>query len=56
MATMTAKRASVEADVEGARHAGLLAVWINRHGVDWPEGIGRPQHEIAALDELAALL
>ncbi|MCH8025399.1 MAG: HAD-IA family hydrolase [Chloroflexi bacterium] len=44
------------ADIEGARHAGLRAVWINRHGVDWPEGIGRPQHEIASLDELAALL
>ncbi len=45
MATMTAKRASVEADIEGARH-----------GVDWPEYIGRPQYEIASLDELAALL
>ena len=44
------------ADIEGARHAGLRAVWINRHGADWPEGIGRPQHEIASLDELAALL
>ncbi len=44
------------ADIEGARHAGLRAVWVNRHGVDWPEGIGRPQHEIATLDELAALL
>lgn len=44
------------ADIEGARHAGLRAVWVNRHGVDWPEGIGRPQHEIASLDELAALL
>ena len=44
------------ADVEGARHAGLRAVWINRHGIDWPEDIGPPQYEIASLDELAALL
>ena len=44
------------ADIEGARHAGLRAVWINRHGVEWPEDIGRPQHEIATLAELAALL
>lgn len=44
------------ADVEGARHAGLLAVWINRHGADWPEDIERPHHEIASLAELAALL
>ena len=44
------------ADVEGARHASLRAVWINRHGVDWPEDIERPEYEIASLDELAALL
>ena len=44
------------ADVEGARHAGLRAVWINRHGADWPEYIRRPQYEIGSLDELAALL
>ena len=48
--------ASVEAAIEGARHVGLRAVWVNRHGVDWPEDIARPQHEIASLDELAALL
>ncbi len=53
---MMAKRASVEADIEGARHAGLRAVWVNRHGIDWPEDIGRPQYEIATLAELAALL
>ncbi|MCH8066456.1 MAG: hypothetical protein IIC90_11635 [Chloroflexi bacterium] len=40
----------------GARHVGLRAVWINRHGADWPEDIKRPPYEFASLDELAALL
>jgi 2-haloalkanoic acid dehalogenase type II len=44
------------ADIEGARHAGLRAVWLNRHGIAWPEDIAPPPAVIRSLDELPALL
>jgi 2-haloalkanoic acid dehalogenase type II len=44
------------ADMEGARHAGLRSVWINRHGAAWPEDLKRPDAEIHRLDEVPALL
>lgn len=44
------------ADVEGARRAGLGAVWVNRGGVVWPDGLEPPAHEVDALDALVALL
>ena len=44
---------SAWADVAGARHAGLRAVWINRYLVDWPDDIDPPEAMIASLDELA---
>jgi 2-haloalkanoic acid dehalogenase type II len=44
------------ADVAGARNAGLRAVWLNRHGVAWPDDIAPPDAQIASLVELAAVL
>ncbi|HET7202603.1 MAG TPA: HAD family hydrolase [Steroidobacteraceae bacterium] len=41
-----------EADVEGARGAGVLPVWLNRAGVAWERESPAPAIEIASLDEL----
>ena len=43
-------------DVEGARHAGLGAVWINRHNASWPEDVERPPAVVTTFEELVALL
>ena len=43
-------------DIEGARHAGLRAVWINRHGASWPEDIEPPPAVVTTIEELVALL
>jgi 2-haloalkanoic acid dehalogenase type II len=43
-------------DVAGARNAGMRAVWLNRHGRDWPEDIQPPEMTITSLAELAAAL
>lgn len=45
-----------EADVEGARVAGLVSVWMNRSGAPWAAPFAPPDHEIADLDELVALV
>lgn len=44
------------ADIAGARHAGLRAAWVNRHGARWPDDIDPPTAEIASLSELADVL
>ena len=44
------------ADVEGARRAGLAAVWVDRFGRDWPGECAPPEHRVRDLHELAALL
>ena len=44
------------ADIEGARHAGLRAVWLNRHGTEWPHDMEPPEITIVSLNELAGLL
>jgi FMN hydrolase / 5-amino-6-(5-phospho-D-ribitylamino)uracil phosphatase len=44
------------ADVAGARAAGLGTVWMNRGGAAWPADLPRADHEVADLDELAALI
>jgi 2-haloalkanoic acid dehalogenase type II len=44
------------ADVAGARHAGLRAVWLNRHGASWPDDIEPPEAEIGTLDGLLSLV
>jgi putative hydrolase of the HAD superfamily len=42
-------------DVEGARRAGFLAVWLNRRGERWPHA-EPPDLEIRTLDQLAPAL
>ena len=44
------------ADIEGARHAGMRAVWINRHDATWPDDIAPPASTVTSLGELGALL
>lgn len=44
------------ADVEGARRAGLHAVWVDRFGRAWPEGLEPPAHTVKDLAGLADLL
>jgi 2-haloalkanoic acid dehalogenase type II len=43
-------------DIEGARHAGMRAVWINRHDASWPEDIEPPPAVARSLEELVELL
>jgi putative hydrolase of the HAD superfamily len=45
-----------EADVEGARAAGVLPVWLNREAAAWPRESAPPELTIRGLDELAAAL
>ncbi|HEX5651408.1 MAG TPA: HAD family hydrolase [Steroidobacteraceae bacterium] len=45
-----------EADVEGARAAGLLPVWLNRAGSTWTRRSPAPGVEITSLDELPVAL
>ena len=45
-----------EFDVEGARAAGLRAVWVNRNGNEWPRDLEPPERTIADLRELDELL
>jgi len=45
-----------EADVEGARRAGLQAVWIDRFGREWPGHLEPPAHRVRDLDELVRSL
>ena len=45
-----------EFDVEGARAAGLRAVWLNRDGHEWPGGLTPPERTISNLRELDELL
>jgi len=43
-------------DVEGARSAGIDAVWINRENREWPEELPAPRRTVRDLHELADLL
>jgi putative hydrolase of the HAD superfamily len=43
-------------DVEAARALGLAAVWVNRAGLDWPNQLEPPLHEVADLSALEAWL
>jgi putative hydrolase of the HAD superfamily len=42
-------------DVVGARGAGMLPIWINRAGVDWPSDLEPAAHSITSLAELVLL-
>jgi FMN hydrolase / 5-amino-6-(5-phospho-D-ribitylamino)uracil phosphatase len=44
------------ADVIGPRNAGMQTVWVNRGALTWPEELTPPDHVIADLDGLVALL
>ena len=43
-------------DVVGSVDAGYQAVWINREGVQWPDHLPPPRHEVTDLHQLEALL
>jgi putative hydrolase of the HAD superfamily len=43
-------------DVEGARRAGMRAVWVDREQMAWPEDLEPPAHRVTNLTELAELL
>lgn len=43
-------------DVEGARQAGMHAIWMNRTGMAWPELLAPPEYVVDNLDALATLL
>jgi putative hydrolase of the HAD superfamily len=45
-----------EFDVDGARSAGLRAVWVNRNGAVWPGSLPRPDGIVRDLEELDRLL
>lgn len=45
-----------EMDVDGARAAGLVAVWLNREGLTWPETLRQPAKTVTNLHELDSLL
>lgn len=45
-----------EHDVDGARRAGMLPVWINRGDAVWPQGLPQPLYSVKNLHELAHLL
>lgn len=45
-----------EADVIGARRAGVTPVWLNRPRVPWPVEAPPPEYAVASLSELAPLL
>ena len=45
-----------EADVEGARAAGVLPIWLNRARMDWPLPSPAPGLVVARLDELPDVL
>jgi len=44
------------ADVDGARAAGMCAVWIDRFDRPWPDDIEPPAHRVRDLAELVTLL
>jgi FMN hydrolase / 5-amino-6-(5-phospho-D-ribitylamino)uracil phosphatase len=43
-------------DVVGARGAGMQAIWIDRHGGEWPPEIEPAVHTVRSLTELTQLL
>jgi putative hydrolase of the HAD superfamily len=45
-----------EADVEGARRAGVLPIWLSRDGAPWPAPLPAPSLHIRTLGELRAVL
>jgi putative hydrolase of the HAD superfamily len=40
-------------DVQAARRLGIAAVWVNRHGHVWPQGLSEPLFTVTDLHQLA---
>lgn len=40
-------------DVQAARSLGIAAVWVNRHGRAWPQGLPEPLFTVTDLNQLA---
>jgi FMN phosphatase YigB (HAD superfamily) len=47
---------NAEIDVAGAKGVGMGAIWINRDGGAYPEGLPAPDHAVAALPEIRGVL
>lgn len=45
-----------ELDIEGARRAGMRAIWINRGQAAWPAQVEPADHSVESLSELVELL
>ncbi|AMN45806.1 hypothetical protein ACG33_01525 [Steroidobacter denitrificans] len=45
-----------ELDVEGARRAGMQAIWMNRDDARWPSGLEQPVHMVRSVVDLIPLL
>ena len=45
-----------EADIDGARQAGLRTAWVNRTGESWPDHLEPPDAQVSTLTELRKLL
>lgn len=45
-----------ELDVEGARRAGMQAIWMNRDDACWPAELEPPVHVVRSVEELVPLL
>ena len=43
-------------DVEGARGAGMQAIWIDRQGGEWPPQIAPASYTVRSLTELVEFL
>ena len=43
-------------DVQGARDAGLRAVWVNRRQESWPDTYAAPDAEVRHVGEVCALV
>lgn len=43
-------------DVVAPLEAGYEAIWINREGIEWPDDLPGPEHQVGDLHELEALL
>jgi len=47
---------NADIDVGGAKGAGMGAIWINRDGETYPEGLPAPDHTVATLPEICTVL
>ncbi len=43
-------------DIAGAKGVGMRAIWVNRKGEPWEEGVPPPDHMVSSLQELKDLL